>query len=59
MKKLKLFFVEKQDLIVQAFLGFVFVLFIGILVAVYFIAKEANPIILDKDGKPLNSQLIK
>jgi hypothetical protein len=59
MKKLKTLFIEKQDTIVQLFLAFVFTLFIGILITVYFVAKKANPIILDQNGKPLNSQVIK
>lgn len=59
MKKLKRIFLEKQDVIVQLFLSFIFILFVGILIVVYFVAKKANPIILDQNGKPLNSQIIK
>lgn len=36
-------------------LGFVFLLFIGILVYVYIEAKKANPIILDENGRPRNT----
>lgn len=32
-------------------LGFIFVLFIGILVYVYVEARKANPVILDETGK--------
>jgi hypothetical protein len=32
------------------------VLFIGILVTVYFVAKNANPIFLDEKGRPVESQ---
>lgn len=35
------------------FLAFVFALFIGVLVFVYWGAKQANPVILDEKGKPL------
>lgn len=34
------------------FLGFVFVLFVGILVFCYAVTKRANPIFLDEHGKP-------
>ena len=34
-------------------LGFVFVLFCGILVFVYVATKRANPVMLDQLGKPL------
>jgi hypothetical protein len=37
-------------------LGLVFVFFCGILVFVYVATKRANPIMLDQNGKPLNSQ---
>ncbi len=35
-------------------LPLVMVLFIGILIVVYVISKQANPIILDEKGKPIN-----
>ncbi|MDX1980007.1 MAG: hypothetical protein SFV51_07050 [Bryobacteraceae bacterium] len=34
------------------FLGFVFFLFIGLLVFVYWGSKQANPVLLDQHGKP-------
>jgi hypothetical protein len=37
---------------VKYFLGFVFFLFIGVLVFVYWGARQANPVILDEHGKP-------
>jgi hypothetical protein len=37
-------------------LGAIMVLFIGILVVVYFVAREANPVFLDEKGKPVESQ---
>jgi hypothetical protein len=36
---------------------FVFVLFIGILVMVYFVTKHSNPVMLDEHGKPGPSTL--
>jgi hypothetical protein len=36
-------------------LGFVFALFIGILIFVYVVTKRANPIMLDEHGKPKTS----
>ena len=35
------------------FLGFVFVLFIGILIFCYVITKRTNPVFLDQHGKPV------
>jgi len=37
------------------FLGFVFVLFIGILIFCYVVTKRTNPIYLDEHGKPVNA----
>jgi hypothetical protein len=37
-------------------LPLVMTLFIGILVLVYFISTQANPIILDEKGKPVNAE---
>ncbi len=34
-------------------LGFVFVLFLGILVFVYVVTKKTNPTILDEHGRPV------
>ena len=54
MRRLTNFLSEKQGTILKVFLSFIFVLFIGILVVVYFISRQANPIILDETGKPIN-----
>ncbi len=35
------------------FLGFIFVLFIGILVFCYVVTKRANPVFTDEHGKPV------
>ena len=37
------------------FLGFIFVLFISILIACYMITKRTNPVFLDEHGKPVSS----
>jgi uncharacterized membrane protein YraQ (UPF0718 family) len=50
------FWSEKQGVILRIFLGAIMALFIGILVAVYFVAKQANPIFLDEKGKPVQTQ---
>ena len=46
----------KQGKILTFLLGLVVVIFFGILVTAYIIAKRANPIILDETGKPVNAQ---
>jgi hypothetical protein len=56
MKRAISFLSRTQGIIVRCILTFVIVLFIGILVAAYFIASEANPILLDEDGKPINAE---
>jgi hypothetical protein len=56
MKRAISFLSRAQGIIVRCILTFVIVLFIGILVAAYFIASEANPILLDEDGKPINAE---
>lgn len=33
--------------------GLVMTLFIGILIAVYFVARSANPVMLDEHGRPV------
>lgn len=48
----------KQGKILTFLLGLVFVLFIGILVTTYIIAKRANPILLDERGRPVNAQTV-
>ena len=50
------FLAEKQGVILRLFLAFIFVLFIGILVMTYFVAKRANPILLDEKGRPVNAE---
>lgn len=44
---------HKQGSPLLYFLGFVFVLFIGILIFCYFVTKRANPVLLDGHGKPV------
>ena len=39
-------------------LVFVFVLFIGILMMVYFITRQSHPVMLDEHGKPVASSLL-
>jgi hypothetical protein len=55
-ENLSKFFDEKQGRILQFVLGGLMVLFIGILIGVYFISKNANPIFLDEKGNPINSE---
>ncbi len=50
---------RKQGSILQALLGIIIAVFLGILVTIYFVAREANPILLDEHGKPLNAQKVK
>ena len=49
---------RKQGTPLSYLLIFVFAFFIGILVAVYFVTKRANPIQLNEHGKPTNSRLL-
>ena len=51
MKKLK----EIQGTLLQLILGGIMLLFFAIMVTVYFIARQANPIFLDEKGKPIQS----
>lgn len=55
-KKLAAFYEQKPGTVWQMIMGGIMVLFICIMIAVYLIAKQANPIILDEKGKPLHSQ---
>lgn len=50
------FFKEKQGTILQMLLGGAILLFIAILITVYVVAKRANPIFLDEQGRPVNSE---
>jgi len=43
----------KQRAPLVYFLGFIFVLFIGILIVCYVITKRTNPVFLDQHGKPV------
>lgn len=56
MKTISEFFKAKQGTLLQIALGGIMVLFIAIMVMVYFIAKQANPIFLDEKGRPIQSQ---
>lgn len=38
------------------FLGFVFLLFMGVLGFVYWGAKQANPVMLDEKGRPYTAE---
>ncbi len=55
-KKIASYFGEHQVAILRYMLKAICVLFIGILITVYFVAKQANPIFLDEKGKPVQSQ---
>jgi len=55
-KHISNYLVRQQGKILTSLLGFVVVVFIGILVMAYVISKRANPIILDEHGKPVNAQ---
>ena len=45
----------KQGSPLLYFLGFVMLVFIGILVFAYVVTKRSNPVYLDEHGKPVNS----
>lgn len=55
MNNIKTFWAEKQGKILQFTLAGIMVLFIFIMIGVYIIARQANPIILDEKGRPLNA----
>ena len=44
---------RKQGSPLLYLLGFVFVLFIGILIFCYVVTRQANPVLLDPNGKPV------
>lgn len=52
MKKMSSKLGEKQGTILQIVLGGIMLLFIAIMIGVYLIAREANPIMLDEQGRP-------
>lgn len=58
MKRITGYLSRNQGKILTALLGLIFVIFIGILVTAYIVAKRANPVILDESGKPMNSQTV-
>ena len=37
----------------RTFLGFVFILFIGLLAATWYLAAKADPVLLDQQGRPI------
>jgi len=43
----------KQRVPLLYFLGFIFVLFIGILIFLYIVTRRANPVLLDVNGHPV------
>jgi hypothetical protein len=45
--------ITKQRTPLAYFLAFIFVLFIAILVVVYLITRQSNPVMLDEHGKPV------
>ena len=45
----------KQGSPLLYFLGFVMVVFIGILIFVYTVTKRTKPVFLDEHGKPVNA----
>ncbi|MEK7832869.1 MAG: hypothetical protein AAB401_17395 [Acidobacteriota bacterium] len=57
-KRIANYLSRQQGKILTLVLGLIVVIFIGILVTAYIIAKRVNPIILDETGKPVNSQTI-
>ena len=44
---------KKKPAFLTYFLGFVFVLFIGILIFCYVVTRRAHPVFLDEHGKPV------
>lgn len=58
-KRITNYLSRQQGKILTFLLGLIVVVFISILVTAYIIAKRANPIILDGDGKPVNAQATK
>lgn len=57
-KRIGSYLARQQGKILTFLLGLVFVIFVGILVTAYIIAKRANPIMLDDTGKPVNAQTV-
>ena len=55
-KKLNDFYDRHPGVVWQLMMGGIMALFICIMIAVYLIAKQANPVILDEKGKPLHPE---
>lgn len=47
---------EKQGTLLKLLLALIVTLFLGILLSAYLIARQANPILLDEHGKPVNTR---
>lgn len=47
---------KKKPAFLTYFLGFVFMLFIGLLIFVYVVTKRTSPVMLDQYGKPVASE---
>ncbi len=45
---------HKQGTILKLLLCLISLIFIGILVTVYLVSKQANPILLDESGRPVS-----
>jgi len=56
MKRAIDFLSRTQGTIVKCILAFVVILFLGILVAAYVVARSANPVFLDEHGHPINAE---
>ncbi len=50
------FLAQHQGTILKFLLSLIVVIFIGILLTAYLVARRANPIFLDEHGQPVNSQ---
>ena len=55
-KKMADFYDRHPGAVWQLIMGGIMVLFICIMIAVYLIARQADPIILDEKGRPLHTQ---
>ena len=56
-KRFRNYLARQQGKILMALLGLVVVIFIGILVMSYIVAKRANPFLLLETGRPVNSNV--
>ncbi len=48
---------QRQGTILKWLLSLIIVLFIGILFTAYLLARHANPVFLDEQGRPVNAQI--